>query len=102
MGILDRDLQEVDLRKQEAYRLMATYNQETGEQFFDWVKVAQEGNVMLHESLRRLRAKQLPEAQRGNLKDLLPPLVVAVNKVFYYIFAIEMLCDVICELLIIN
>ncbi len=81
MGILDRDLQEVDLRKQDAYRLMATYNQETGEQFFDWVKVAQEGNVMLHESLRRLRAKQMPEAQRENLKVLLPPLVVAVNKV---------------------
>ncbi len=81
MGILDRDLQEVDLRKQDAYRLMATYNQETGEQFFDWVKVVPEGNVMLHESLRRLRAKQLPEAQRKNLKDLLPPLVVAVNKV---------------------
>ena len=81
MHILDRDLQEVDLRRQDAYRLMATYNQETGEQFFDWVKVVPEGNVMLHESLRRLRAKQLPEAQRKNLKDLLPPLVVAVNKV---------------------
>ena len=51
------------------------------EQFFDWVKVAQEGNVMLHESLRRLRAKQLPAAVRDSQKDLLPPLVVAVNKV---------------------
>lgn len=81
MGILDRDLQEVDLRKQDAYRLMATYNQKTGEQFFDWVKVVPEGNVMLHESLRRLRTKQLPAAVRDGQKDLLPPLVVAVNKV---------------------
>ncbi|MBP5399836.1 MAG: hypothetical protein J6Y53_05440 [Alphaproteobacteria bacterium] len=81
MDILDRDLKDVDMRKQDAYRLMATYNQETGEQFFDWVKVVPEGNVMLHESLRRLRAKQLPKAQRGNLKDLLPPLIVAVSKV---------------------
>ena len=81
MDILDRDLKEVDLEKKDAYRLMATCNQETGEKFFDWVKVVPSRNIMIHESLRRLRARQLPEEQRKNLKDLLPPLVVAVDKI---------------------
>ena len=79
MDILDRDLQEVDLQKQDAFRLMATYNKQTGDKYFDWVQVVPEKNVMIHESLRRLRKKQLLENQ--DLQDLLPPLIVAVDKV---------------------
>ena len=80
MDILDRDLQEIDLQKQEAYRLTATCNQETGEKFFDWTKVLQDGNIMLHASLLRLRKRQLPEDQKEKLQEILPPLVLAVNK----------------------
>ena len=80
MGILDRDLKEIDLHKQDAYRLTATYNEKTKDKYFDWVMVRLDGNVMLHTSMFRLRKKQLPEDQKDNLKDFLPPLILAVDK----------------------